>query len=149
MTADNKSQLSKVMDEYLKYAVDHMAQLVKNKIDEYIRLYYHEYSPKEYQRTWNFLNSVVKTEAKKVGDTWTAEVYIDTSIIYKSTWNQKPWTMGNTAYQANQGKHGSYQGNVHFFDDAKRDIEDKKHLTNSFANFLKTYGIDVSYRFPK
>ena len=122
---------------------------VKEKIQEYIERYYSEYDPAYYSRIFAFMNSLMKTKAVKQGNTWVANVYIDTSIEYSSMWDGQHWNMGNTAYMANKGQHGwrgdNYSGYPHFFDEAFREIMNDEHLTSNLASFLKKNGINVTY----
>ena len=142
-----KGQIKLNNDLYAKYACNQIAKLVKQKIEEFIREYYKEYSPEQYKRTWAFLNSVVKTEAEQVGNKWVARVYIDTSIEYPSYWGDDHWDMGNTAYFANQSRHGNAViSNMKFFDNAYEEVLNNKHLTSSLAAFLAKQGIKVTYR---
>lgn len=145
----NTKSLKAINDKYAEYACNKVAELVKKKLDEFIKYYYQEYSPEQYDRTWAFLNSVVKTSAKKQGNTWVATVYIDTSIQYSSYWNGEHWNMGNTAWQANHGLHGLNPAikvsDMHFFDDAYDEIMNDEHLTSSLISFLKKNGINVTY----
>lgn len=142
----NTKSLKAINDKYAEYACNKVAEMVKKKLDEFIRYYYHEYSPEQYERTWSFLNSVVKTSAQKQGNTWVATVYIDTSIQYSSYWNGEHWNMGNTAYFANEGQHGRYYNSgSSFFDDAYNEIMNDEHLTSNLASFLKKNGINVTY----
>lgn len=137
----NISQLQSVMDKYAAYITDKMADGVKRTIEEFIRYYYQEYSPIFYDRTWEFLNSVVKTEAEKYGDTWYAKVYIDPSITYNNG-----WTMEKTAEQANKGLHGNTKvGDSHFWDDAMEEIYSPEFI-NKFANFLRSKGLNVTIK---
>lgn len=138
------SQLSNAMDKYCAYAVDHMANEVKKLINEFIKYYYKEYSPEFYKRTWAFLNSVTRTDVKKVGNAWQAEVYIDTSILYDNG-----WTMENTAIQANAGMHGWHHavmvGDSQFWDDAMEEIQSPAFV-NKFAGFLRAKGLNVTIK---
>lgn len=143
-TIKNMAQLQSALDKYAAYVTDKMADEVKRKIEEFIRYYYHEYSPEFYSRTWKFLNSVVKTEAVKNGTAWCAQVYIDTSIIYANG-----WTMKGTAEQANEGWHGWHHavqvGDAHFWDDAMEEIHSPAFI-NKFAGFLKSKGLNVTIK---
>lgn len=138
----NINDLEKVLDKYIAFAVDKTADQVKQKIDEFIRYYYHEYTPEQYQRVWNFLNSVIRTDVKKNGNTWSTKVYVDTSIKYDND-----WTMEGTAIQANKGWHGWYHGvqigDSHFWDDAMEEIMSPEFI-NKFADFLRKGGLNVT-----
>lgn len=142
----SKADLNMISDYYAQYACNGAAEMVKNKIEEFIRSYYHEYTPEQYERTWKFLNSVVQTDAEKVGNSWVAKVYIDPTIEYDSMWGEEHWTMENTAYQANQSLHGNRKvSDMQFFDDAFDEVKQDKHLTAFFKRFLEENGIDVQY----
>lgn len=140
----NIAQLESALDKYAAYAVDKMADEVKKKIEEFIKYYYQEYSPEVYQRTWEFLNSVTRTEVRKEGNAWCAEVYIDTSIMYKNG-----WSMEGTAIQANQGLHGWYHavkvGDSHFWNDAMEEMHSPMFI-NKFADFLRSKGLNVTIK---
>lgn len=138
------SQLQNALDKYAAYATDKMADEVKKKIEEFIKYYYQEYTPEQYSRVWNFLNSVVKTDVYKRGDTWYSEVYIDTSITYKNN-----WTMEGTAIQANNGLHGWHHpvqvGDSHFWNDAIEEIHSPEFV-NKFVDFLRSKGLKVTIK---
>ena len=152
------SELNNAMDRYCKFAVDKMADVAKAKIEEFIRYYYEEYpSPEEYQRTWAFLNSVLKTEPKKVGNGWEVIVYIDTDYMYASTayyedgtpYRRERWSMLDTAKSANDGWHGytvQIGDGIHFWDDAVEEIKEKQLISNAFVKFMKEKGLNVTYK---
>lgn len=143
-TIKNIAQLQSALDKYAAYITDKMADKVKGTIEEFIKYYYHEYTPEFYDRTWNFLNSIVRTEAVKNGDTWCAKVYIDTSITYNNG-----WTMKGTAEQANEGWHGWYHavqvGDSHFWNDAMEEIHSPEFM-NQFTDFFRGKGFNVTIK---
>lgn len=142
----NIAQLQAAVDKYLYYAVDKVADEVQKKIEEFIKYYYQEFSPEQYQRLYKFLNSVVATQPKKVDNGWQVEVYIDTSIKYPSTWKGENWNMGNTAYFANMGRHGNTKvGDQKFWDDAIEEIQSPEFL-NKFAEFLRAKGLNITIK---
>lgn len=144
---DKKNGLKAVNDRYAEYVCNKVAALVKDKLHDFIKEYYQEYTPEQYERTWKFLNSLVQTKAELVGNKWIATVYIDTSIQYPSMWNGKHWDMGNTAYMANEGYHGGENvSNLRFFDDAYKEILADEHLTTSLVAFMKKHGLSVKYK---
>lgn len=142
-TIKNLAQLNSAMEKYCYYLVDKVGQQVKEKIDEFIKYYYSEYSPEIYSRTWSFLNSVVKTEPQKINGGYRVEIYIDTSLVYKNG-----WTMLGTAIQANEGWHGWYHavqvGDSHFWDDAMEEIPGI--IAKAFAEFAGRKGISISMK---
>lgn len=152
------SQLNSAMDKYCKFAADKMADVAKAKIEEFIRYYYEEYpNPEQYQRTWAFLNSVLRTEPVKVGNTWEVVVYIDTSYMYASTaydedgnpYRRERWSMLDTAKSANEGWHGytvQVGDGIHFWDDAMEEIKEKQLLTDAFVKFMNEKGLKITYK---
>lgn len=143
-TIKNIAQLQSALDKYAAYITDKMADGVKTTIEEFVKDYYQEYTPQFYNRVWNFLNSVVRTEAVKTGNAWCAKVYIDTTITYDNG-----WTMKATAEQANKGLHGSYHAihvsDSHFWDDAMEEIHSPEFI-NKFASFLMSKGLNVTIK---
>lgn len=142
-TIKNLSQLNSAMEKYCYYLVDKAGEKVKQKIEEFIRVYYHEYTPEQYHRIWLFLNSVVKTEPKRVGNGYEVEIYIDTSLVYKNG-----WTMEGTAIQANKGMHGWNHpvmvGDSHFWDDAMEEVPSM--ILEAFGEFMASKGISISFK---
>lgn len=144
---NKKNGLKAVNDKYAEYVCNRVATLVRTKIHEYMERYYNEYDPDWYQRTEKFLNSLVQTKAERVGNKWIATVYIDTSIEYPSMWDGEHWDVGNTAYMANKGLHGTVKKtNMEFFNDAKDEILDNSHLISSLSSFMKKQGLSVKYK---
>lgn len=145
-TIRNMAELNSAMEKYCYQIVDKVGQKVKEKIEEFIRYYYHEYTPEQYRRVWKFLNSVVKTEPRKITNGYEVEIYIDTSLVYKNG-----WTMEGTAIQANRGWHGWYHavqvGDQHFWDDALREVPDiVADVVKSFVGFMSSKGMHISSR---
>lgn len=138
-TIKNLSQLDSAMEKYCYYAVSKMGEKVKKKIDEFIRYYYLEYTPDQYERTWKFLNSVVKTEPRKINNGFEVEVYIDTSLKYSNG-----WTMQDTADYANAGLHGNIKvGEMKFWDDMLDELP--QIITDAFKDFMASKGINIYY----
>lgn len=56
-------------------------QIVFDAIHKSIAEYYNEYEPKKYERTYKFLNSLVKTKIVRTGNTLSCEVKIDEDYL--------------------------------------------------------------------
>lgn len=141
-TIRNIKDLSSAMDKYLYYAVDKSGEMIKEKIDEFIKYYYEELSPNRYIRSWRFLNSCIKTEPHKIPSGYEIEIYIDTSIHYPNG-----WTIEQTATYANNSLHGDIRvGDMQFWDDAVDEIKEGKMLTDAFIKFMNEKGISLKYR---
>ena len=134
--------LTLATDKYIYYVVDKVGIMIKEKIDEFIRYYYNEYDPYRYQRTYNFLNSCVKTTPRKIKGGYEVEVYIDTSITYSNG-----WTMAQTANYANHSLHGDIRvSDMEFWDDAVEEINEGKILVGAFVQFMNDKGIKLIYK---
>ena len=75
-------------------------------IDRFIRMYYGEYSPKMYKRTYELYCSLVKSDIIPTGTGYKAEVYVDLNYlnhIYST--GSKP-TGEDVMHVANLGIHG-------------------------------------------
>jgi len=141
-TIKSIKDLSSATDKYIYFAVDKVGEMVKGKIDEFIRYYYEEFTPNRYSRTYNFLNSCVKTVPRKIKGGYEVDIYIDTSITYSNG-----WTMAQTANYANHSLHGNFRvGDMEFWDDAVEEINEGKLLVGAFSQFMKDKGIVIIYR---
>lgn len=99
----NKASLWSAIEMKIGSALDKTADYVKSVIDGFIREYYHDYpDPKQYERTWQFLNSCVKSQVLKTSTGYEVEIYIDTDSL-----NYKDATGAEVATWANKGLHGS------------------------------------------
>lgn len=146
-TIKNLAQLKQASEKYCYYLVEKVAEKVKANIEEFIRGFYHEFSPKFYFRSWLLLGSVVKTEPKKIKDGYEVEVYIDSSIEYDSYWKGEHWNMGNTMYMANLGQHGRFDGGYpHLWDETYNDTVNDEEILAAFRDFMQTKGIYVTIR---
>lgn len=98
----NMNQLQKALMPTMVKMVDKLADRVYETLNYFLKEYYDSYDPVSYQRTKDFLFSVVKVEPKIKGNKVTASVYIDTDSMnnyYDATGEQ-------VAHWANQGTHG-------------------------------------------
>jgi hypothetical protein len=141
----NFNDVHSAIDIYAQFALQKVEQLVKDKINEFIRYYYHEYEhPEFYDRQWKFLNSLMSTGIQKIPNGYEVTIYIDTSITYPNGYSMK-----DVAESANAGYHGwSVQigDGLHFWDDAMEEIKSNKIITEAFATYLKEQGLNVIYK---
>lgn len=141
----NISQLKRALNNVMFVSLNKMADEVKKQIYDFIKYYYNEYTPEFYERTYKFLNSLVKTPVYKDGDTWKVMIYIDTSIQYYNG-----WTVLGTSEAANRGWHGwpphlGMSGGIHFWDEAKTVVLSPDFMSQ-FAKFLKHNGLNVKIK---
>ena len=64
----NMNQLSSALVPVLQSMVNQMADRVYETLNFYLQDYYTGWTPSSYRRTYDFLYSAVKTEARMVGN---------------------------------------------------------------------------------
>ena len=98
----NMKELNKALQPAMKGMVDKVAERVEQTLNYFLQEYYNSYDPVYYRRSYDYLHSAIKTEAKVVGNKIVAFVYIDTDSMdnyYDATGEQ-------VATWGNQGLHG-------------------------------------------
>ena len=118
MVFENEKQLEKFLLNKCKAAVTGTEQKVHNIIDKCLRQFYEQFEPEEYIRTNQLLHSLVKSDVKKVGDGYEAEVYFDVgSMSYQRGWIETQNGTGYAAWDKNTildvVMTGSYSGLPH------------------------------------
>ena len=95
-------QLKQALQERLVQAVDNMAQMVLDDVDDATMHYYQSYSPWLYDRTGTLSYAPRKTSATETGDGAQAQVYMDTSLGYHTG----SWSMADVISAADSLTHG-------------------------------------------
>ena len=121
----NQEQLRKILQSYVASALEKTQKEIYDVIQESINEYYREYAPKYCDRTYKFLNSLVKPKVEIDGDTITCEVKLDEEYLryhYPGSGfeNDYPATGLDVASWANRDVPGV--GNHGYTVDAGRDI---------------------------
>lgn len=138
----NMKELNKALQPVMVGMVDKMAERVEQTLNYFLQEYYDSYDPVYYRRLYDFLHSVIRTEAKVVGNKVVASVYIDTDSMnnyYDATGEQ-------VARWANEGTHGgTIQGNntPHVWDDTIRETIENGELLRLALEYLKSKGFSV------
>ena len=138
----NMKELNKALQPVMKGMVDKMAERAEQTLNYFLQEYYDSYDPVYYRRLYDFLHSVVRTEAKVVGNKVVASVYIDTHSMnnyYEATGVQ-------VAQWANQGLHGGLDTNSntpHVWDDTMRETIENGELLRLALEYLKSKGFSV------
>ena len=84
----SKSELTAVMDKVLQEGLEKVKVIIKQTIDEFIRMWYDDYTPKKYQRTYQLLNACTSTELKKKGNKYSVQIYMDyRNMHHMSYWD--------------------------------------------------------------
>ena len=138
----NMKELNKALQPVMMGMVDKMAERVEQTLNYFLQKYYDSYDPVYYRRTYDFLHSAIKTEAKVIGNKVVASVYIDTDSMdnyYEATGEE-------VAAWANQGTHGgTIQGNntPHVWDETMRETIENGELLKLAMDYLKSKGFSV------
>ena len=138
----NMKELNKALQPVMMGMVDKMAERVEQTLNYFLQEYYDSYDPVYYRRLYDFLHSVIRTEAKVVGNKVVASVYIDTDSMnnyYDATGEQ-------VARWANEGTHGgTSRGNntPHVWDDTLKETVDNGELLRLALEYLKSKGFSV------
>lgn len=81
MTFNSQAELEKFLLERCKKAVSNLENKIYAIIKSTLAQFYQEFTPESYIRTNQLLHSLVKSEVKKVGNGYEAEVYFDASLL--------------------------------------------------------------------
>jgi hypothetical protein len=154
--------VEKFLEQKVIYALKQTQNEVYKVIQDFIRKYYDEQvfydgnvmtnKPKYYERTFQFFNSLVKSEIKKNGNTYWCEVYIDpTQLDYYAHDGIEVLEMINRGYHADTSMNNGSTYNtpynihseIHFWDDALDTFERANFILNELVYYLKRAGITV------
>ncbi len=87
MVFNNEKQLKDFLLAKCRNAIAQAEEKVHQTIDNCLKQFYNEFQPNEYIRTEQLLHSLVKSEVKKVGNGYEAEVYFDVDgLNYQNGW---------------------------------------------------------------
>lgn len=80
-TFNSVAELEQYVIERMRPATAAVEEKVYKIIQDYLRIYYGEYVPVSSIRTYSLFNSLVKTEVRRAGNGWEADVYFDVSKL--------------------------------------------------------------------
>lgn len=140
MLIHSQAQLKAILLPKIEQAVQKTQEQVYKVIDEFLQKYYSEYSPIYYHRTYQLLQSLVKSEIKSVGNGYTCEVYFDVGALsYKSSWSGQ-----RTMENAGSGYHAKYPKEIEgtaIWDTPKSQLD--AELIPMLLSNLKAAGIPI------
>jgi len=125
-----------------------------NAIQDTINEYYKEYIPRDYDRKYKFLNSLIKTEVIQNGNLFTCEVKIDENYLnyqYPSDDFDNGTSTGlDVVNRANDLLNPAWHGQlIHidkdrgFWDDAMQTLSGRNGIILLLKKNLKKYGVKV------
>lgn len=151
MAITSISQLKLLLQSRIKKALDITCDEIYYVFRKHLEEYYDEYDPNYYQRTYSFLNSLIKTEVVQKGNSLSCQIKIDEDYLkyqYEGNfgWSENvPATGRDVATWANEGLHGgTIQGKSKWWDDAMNELGGKQGILNIMKKNLKAVGIPLS-----
>lgn len=157
----NFRDIQKHLDKRIAFALKQTQQIIYNVIQDFIKQYYEEKVffdgttmssiPTQYSRTYQFFNSLVKSEIKKKGDLYYCEVYIDSDQLdYYAHDGLAVLTMINDGFHASTAmNNGVYEtprditSQVHFWDDSMEQFKKANYIINELVRYLKRAGLNI------
>ena len=135
------NDLQKALMPAMTKMVDAMAERVYQTLNYFLNDYYKGWTPDSYRRTFDFLRSAVKTDARPYRNGVRASVYIDYDAMddYVNT------TGFQVAQWADSGLHGGLEVNhrPHVWQDTMDETINNGSLLNLAVQYLWSKGIAV------
>jgi hypothetical protein len=153
--------VEKLMEQKITYALKQTQNVAYKVIQDFIKQYYNErvfYSdngmlsnmPNQYERTFSFFNSLVKSEIKYQGNNYWCEIYIDQSQLdYYAHDGLTVLNMINDGFHSNpelnnDNYHAPYiESQIHFWDDSIDVLQKANYIMNQLVYYLKRAGLTV------
>lgn len=104
MVFKNEQQLKSFLLAKCQSALANAQEKVYKILDLYMQRFYADYDPVMYERTYQLMKSLVKSDIQMVGNEIKAEVYFDLGYIYESGANPSG---EDVMSQAAYGGHGA------------------------------------------
>lgn len=142
-TIKSMNDLTRIVELRIQKALKMTQQEIFEVIQRHITGYYKEYAPYTYQRTWKFLNCLIKTETVKSASGISCSVEIDKDYLsYKYDGGV---TGLEIAAYANQQSHGGiYDDDFgQFWDDAMEELGLELGIKRMMQSNLKKCGIQI------
>lgn len=137
------SDLTRIIELRVQKALEMTQQEIFEVIQEHITDYYKEYNPIIYQRTWKFLNSLIKTDIIKSPNGLSCTVEIDENYL---SYRYKGEITGlEVSSLANKHSHGGIYDDdfVQFWDDSMQDLGMKPGILAIMKRNLKKCRVPI------
>lgn len=138
------NDLQKALMPAMTKMVDVMAERVYQTLNYFLDEYYQGWTPESYRRSFDFLRSAVKVDAKPYRNGVRASVYID----YDAMDDYVNATGFRVAEWANNGLHGGLEVNhkPHVWKDAMDETINNGSLLDMAVQCLRSQGIAVQVK---
>ncbi len=141
----NMNDLTKIFESQIQKALKMTQDEIWKVIQDHIDMYYSEYEPQKYTRTFKFqTESLIKTKIKKNGDGLSCTVEIDPDYLYYTYPGGYATGLG-VAMEANSHSHGGvYDDDFgQFWDDAIEELGLKPGILYIMKSNLQKCGIPI------
>lgn len=137
----NMKELNKALQPVMMGMVDKLADRMYETLNYFLQDYYAGYDPSSYQRTKDFLYSVVKVDAQPYKGGVRASVYID----YDSLDGYRNVSGYQVAKWSNEGLHGGMEidHKPHVWQDTIDNTVNNGELLKLAMDYLKSKGFSV------
>lgn len=141
---NNMNDLQKALMPAMTKMVDVMAERVYQTLNYFLDEYYNGWTPDSYKRTFAFLRSAVKIDAKRYRNGVRASVYID----YDAMDDYVNATGFQVAEWANTGLHGGLEVNhkPHVWKNTMDETINNGSLLDMAVQYLRSQGIAVQVK---
>lgn len=154
----NMKDLNRIFEKRASYALKMAQKMIGECIQESIEEYYKEKVfldgasaiPLIYDRTYKLLDSMVKTEIVKNGNTLSCQVGIsDDYLNYKYPGSDSPYNLDATGrdvltWNNEDGSHGyTVDGDWKIWDEAMRTLSGKDGIISILVSKLKKSGLNI------
>jgi hypothetical protein len=141
---NNMNDLQKALMPAMTKMVDVMAERIYQTLNYFLDEYYNGWTPDSYRRTFAFLRSAVKVDAKPYRNGVRASVYID----YDSMDDYVNATGFQVAQWANTGLHGGLEvtHKPHVWKDTINETINNGSLLDMAVQYLRSQGIAVQVK---
>lgn len=144
----NMTSLKKVLNDTLIMGLDVVGEKVQEEITKFITLWYQDYTPTRYKRTYQFLDSCTRTIPERNGRCWRVTVYIDTQSMKYRDSDGDELNPYDVLVNADKGIHGAgfaVYGNeeVGFWDVAIEEMRQERFVLSQFKLWLISAGFKV------
>lgn len=144
----NVGDVTRVLEKRIILAMKASQDEIYYVINKHVKEYYDEpvfangNQPKLYERTWHFLNSVIKTDVQRIGNVFQCAVEVDPKYLSRK---YKGGATGLDVWMwADDMLHGgTVAGELKVWQDAIDELGDIKGIMNIIKRNLVKYGVPV------
>ncbi len=154
MAITSIAQLKSLLEKRIQQALILTQEEIYDTIQKHLERFYDDYDPVYYERTYQFLNSLIKTNIEQKGNSISCSVQLDEDYL-KYHYPGNPGWSGNVpadgidvATWANDPSHVhthgyTVSGNVAWWSDAMEELGGRDGILNIMKKNLKAAGVPI------